>query len=64
VFELIRSGKVVPDVYAELPLSEARKAHEMLDSNVIMGKLIIVALKHYISIIYTKPFQFFRNIAR
>lgn len=42
VFSLISSGKVVPEFYGNLPLSEVRKAHEMLDDSVIMGKLIMI----------------------
>lgn len=40
-FEMVRDGRVKPLVYADLPLSEARKAHEMLDAGEIIGKLIL-----------------------
>ncbi len=40
-FEMVRDGRVKPLVYADLPLSEARKAHEMLDAGKIIGKLIM-----------------------
>lgn len=42
VFSLILSGKIVPQFYGQLPLSEVRKAHEMLDSNIITSKLIMI----------------------
>ena len=37
----IISGKIVPHFYMDLPLSEARKAHELMDGLQIMGKLIL-----------------------
>ena len=40
-FEMVRDGRVKPLVCADLPLSEARKAHEMLDAGEIIGKLIM-----------------------
>ena len=40
-FEMVRDGRVKPLVDADLPLSEARKAHEMLDAGEIIGKLIM-----------------------
>lgn len=39
--ERIMSGEIVPRFYDELPLSEARKAHELMDAQKIMGKLIM-----------------------
>lgn len=39
--ERIMSGEIVPRFYKELPLSEARKAHELMDDLKIMGKLIL-----------------------
>lgn len=41
VYNLISSGKVIPKFHGNLTLSEVRKAHEMLDSNVVMGKLVM-----------------------
>lgn len=41
ILELFNSGKICQEFYAQLPLSEARKAHELLDANVITGKLIL-----------------------
>ena len=40
-FEMVRDGRVKPLVGIDLPLSEARKAHEMLDAGEIIGKLIL-----------------------
>lgn len=40
-FEMIRDGRVKPLVYKDLPLSEARQAHELLDAGKIIGKLIM-----------------------
>ena len=41
VFEMIQEGRVTPVVYKDLPLSEARLAHELLDSGKVIGKLIM-----------------------
>lgn len=41
VFDFISSGKVVPDFYGRMPLSEAKQAHELLDNNKIISPLII-----------------------
>lgn len=38
---LFAAGKVKPPVHARLPLAEARRAHEMLDARVAMGKIIL-----------------------
>ena len=40
-FEMIRDGRVKPLVYKDLPLSEARQAHELLDAGTVIGKLIM-----------------------
>ena len=40
-FEMIRNGRVKPLVYKDLPLSEARQAHELLDAGKVIGKLIM-----------------------
>lgn len=41
VFEMIQEGRVTPVVYKDLPLSEARQAHELLDAGKVIGKLIM-----------------------
>lgn len=38
---MIRDGRVKPLVYKDLPLSEARQAHELLDAGKVIGKLIM-----------------------
>lgn len=39
--ERIMKGEIVPQLYADLPLSDARYAHELLDGQKIMGKLVL-----------------------
>ena len=41
VLELLASGKVASHVHRRLPLSEARTAHELLDSGTVLGKLLL-----------------------
>jgi NADPH2:quinone reductase len=41
VLGLIASGALKPPIYGVLPLSEARKAHEMIDSAEVLGKLVL-----------------------
>ncbi len=40
--ELLRSGKIHPVVAERLPLTEARRAHELLDSSAAKGKLVLI----------------------
>jgi NADPH:quinone reductase-like Zn-dependent oxidoreductase len=40
--ELLREGKIHPVVAERLPLSEARRAHELLQSSAAKGKLVLV----------------------
>jgi NADPH2:quinone reductase len=42
LLELLRQGKIHPVVADRLPLSEARHAHEMLESTSAKGKLVLV----------------------
>ena len=39
---LLREGKIHPIVAERLPLSEARRAHEMLEASAARGKLVLV----------------------
>ena len=39
---LLREGKIHPVVAERLPLSEARHAHELLESSADKGKLVLV----------------------
>jgi len=41
VLTLLAEGTVAAPVHAALPLSQARRAHEMLDAREIMGKLVL-----------------------
>jgi NADPH:quinone reductase-like Zn-dependent oxidoreductase len=40
--ELLRADKIHPVVAERLPLTEARRAHEMLESSAATGKLVLV----------------------
>ena len=42
LLELLRDGKIHPVVAERLPLSEARHAHELLESSAATGKLVLV----------------------
>jgi NADPH2:quinone reductase len=41
VLALIAQGAIRPPIYKVLPLSEARRAHEMIDSGEVLGKLVL-----------------------
>ena len=40
--ELLRAGEIHPVVAERLPLTEARHAHELLESSAAKGKLVLV----------------------
>ena len=42
LLDLLRRGEIHPTVAERLPLSEARRAHELLDSAASKGKLVLV----------------------
>jgi NADPH2:quinone reductase len=42
LLELLREGKIHPVVAERLPLSDARRAYEMLESSAAKGKLVLV----------------------
>jgi NADPH:quinone reductase len=42
LLELLREGRIHPVVAERLPLTEARRAHELLDSSAAKGKLVLV----------------------
>lgn len=42
LLELLRRGEIHPVVAARLPLSDARRAHEMLESSAAAGKIVLV----------------------
>lgn len=41
LWPLVDEGKVQPVVHAELPITEAAKAHELLDSPETVGKVVL-----------------------
>jgi len=41
VIDMLAAGKLHPHIYARVPLGEARRAHEMLESDLVMGKLLL-----------------------
>ena len=42
VWPLLESGRVAPVIQATLPLQDAARAHEMLEANQSMGKIVLV----------------------
>ena len=42
VLELLRRGEIHPVVSERLPLTEVRRAHELLESSAATGKLVLV----------------------
>jgi NADPH:quinone reductase-like Zn-dependent oxidoreductase len=42
LLELLREGRIHPVVAERLPLSDARHAHELLESSAARGKLVLV----------------------
>jgi NADPH:quinone reductase-like Zn-dependent oxidoreductase len=42
LLQLLREAKIHPVVSERLPFSEARRAHEMLESSASKGKLVLV----------------------
>ena len=41
VIEMLAARKLHPRIHARLPLADARRAHEMLESGAVLGKLIL-----------------------
>ena len=41
LIEMLAAGKLTPRIHARLPLDEAARAHEMLESGAVMGKLLL-----------------------
>ena len=39
--DMLAAGQLHPHIHARLPLAEARKAHELLESGAVMGKLLL-----------------------
>ena len=43
LFELLAQGKIKPAIAAQLPLTKARQAHEMIERGDVLGKLVLLA---------------------
>lgn len=43
VWPMLADGRVAPHIHATIPLPEAARAHELLDSGEVTGKLVLVA---------------------
>ncbi|MEM1290948.1 MAG: zinc-binding dehydrogenase [Cyanobacteria bacterium P01_H01_bin.162] len=43
LFELLVKGKIKPAIAAQLPLTQARQAHEMIEHGDVLGKLVLLA---------------------
>jgi NADPH2:quinone reductase len=41
IIDMLAAGKLRPRIHARLPLAEAIRAHEMLDSGAVLGKLLL-----------------------
>jgi NADPH:quinone reductase len=42
LIDMLAAGKLHPRIYARLPLAEAVRAHELLESGAVLGKLLLV----------------------
>jgi NADPH:quinone reductase-like Zn-dependent oxidoreductase len=42
LLELLRAGKIHPVIAERLPLADARRAHELLETSADKGKLVLV----------------------
>jgi NADPH:quinone reductase len=42
LIDMLAAGKLHPRIYARLPLREATRAHEMLESGAVIGKLLLL----------------------
>ncbi|HEX3914502.1 MAG TPA: zinc-binding dehydrogenase, partial [Steroidobacteraceae bacterium] len=41
LIDMLAAGKLRPRIHGHLPLAEAARAHELLESGVVMGKLLL-----------------------
>ena len=41
LIERLGRGEIKPRIYGRLPLAQAQKAHELLESGRVMGKLLL-----------------------
>jgi NADPH2:quinone reductase len=42
LIDMLAAGKLHPRIYKRLPLNEAARAHEMLESGEVIGKLLLI----------------------
>jgi NADPH:quinone reductase-like Zn-dependent oxidoreductase len=42
LIDMLAAGKLHPRIYERLPLSEAARAHELLESGAVIGKLLLI----------------------
>ena len=42
LIDMLAAGKLHPHIHARLPLTDAARAHEMLESGAVVGKLLLV----------------------
>ena len=42
LIDMLAAGKLKPRIHAKLPLTEAARAHEMLEGGEVLGKLLLV----------------------
>jgi NADPH2:quinone reductase len=41
LIDMLAAGKLRPRIYARLPLTQAARAHEMLEGGEVLGKLLL-----------------------
>ena len=41
LIDMLAAGKMHPRIHGHLPLAEAKRAHEMLESGAVLGKLLL-----------------------
>jgi NADPH:quinone reductase len=41
LIDMLAAGKLHPRIHCHLPVDEAKRAHEMLESGAVLGKLLL-----------------------
>jgi NADPH2:quinone reductase len=41
LIDMLAAGRLKPRIYAKVPLTQAARAHEMLESGEVLGKLLL-----------------------
>jgi putative PIG3 family NAD(P)H quinone oxidoreductase len=49
VWPLFEAGRVAPVIHASVPLEDAARAHQMLESGEVIGKIVLVVARRHIS---------------